>query len=313
MNWYKKDTRLNLLLAYGINQGQVFAELIKNSLFSSDFRVNLISSEEATGFSPLSRQKVICTDLESALSFSKLKNTSYVFFQSPYLTIKNSGVEIDEQKRMYIDVHNILSKATRVISLTEKCRLDTQLHHSKHIYLSQIPSTFSDAISKLTLEGVGVIASDDELVDHEELLSYLRIFSPILYVTPSQTLHANSAVGMRLSTINPVPARPKIQIYLGGDRSDCTPLRIIDASAAGSVVIQIAYDGVAKNGGRWMPTDCIGYFSLDKRNPEFNELDAFIAHLLSNPMFFESILSAQRRYLPNFETNRMAFLELLTK
>lgn len=313
MNWYKKDTRPNLLIAHGENQGHVFAQLLKNSLSNHDFAINLISSSRAHNFEPSYSQSMVCVDAESAIAFSHVKGNVLVFPQSPYEIIENEDISVEEKKKKFLGLHNSLSKAKRVIALSEGCRMEIQQFHSKHIFLCHLPSTQNEIISSLPVEGIAIIVNEVDLGKVQYMLENLQQFNPVLYVNPASKRTITTKLGMRLPMGGLVPVRPAVQIYLGIDRSECSPLRIIDASAAGSVVVQIAHEGLSQGSGRWMPTDCIGYFNLEKSDSDTAEVNAFISHVLTNHMFFDSILSAQRRYMPNYQSNRNAFFELLTK
>jgi len=314
MNWYKKDTRSNLLIAHHEGQGRASAQLLKNALSSPDFSIDLISTSRAVDFKPAYGQSIVCTDVESAVGFSHVKGNVCVFAQSPYEVIEGNSAPLTEKKQLYMALHNSLSKARRVIALSETCRREIQQFHSKHIYLSRLPSTQSDVIAALPLEGIAIIVNDVDLRMYGGMLDRLQQFDPVLYLNASgKRPTAADTMGMCLPAAGLVPVRPLVQIYLGADRSECSPLRIVDAAASGAVVVQVAIDGMNREDGRWMPTDCIGYFNLERQDGDPAELTAFIAHMLDNRMFFDSILAAQRRYLPNYQSNRNAFFELLTK
>lgn len=314
MNWYKKDTRSNLLIAHHEGEGRASAQLLKNALSSPDFSIDLISTSRAGNFKSAYGQSIVCTDVESAIAFSHLKGNVCVFAQSPYDAIEAGSAPLAEKKELYVALHNSLSKARRVIALSEACRMEIQQFHSKHIHLSLLPSTQSDVISALPLEGIAIIVNDVDLHICGGMLDALQRFAPVLYLNSSGKRPATTdTVGMRLPTAGLVPVRPAVQIYLGADKSECSPIRMIDAAASGAVVVQVAIDGLNRHGGRWMPTDCIGYFNLERQDADSSELTAFIAYMLDNRMFFDSILAAQRRYLPNYQSNRNAFFELLTK
>lgn len=313
MNWYKKDTRVELLFAYSEFDEGEFAKVLKNSLPGSDFSIGLITTKEAKDFEPDYGQKIVCTDLDSTIAFSRARTYVHIFSQSPYTFIEESGLPIAEQKKRYLAVHRALNKSNRVIALNEKCRIEIQQFHSRHIYASSLPATSSSLIASLKQEGIAIIVNDNEIDKHRESLAVLEKYKPVLYLNTKEGRMAKNILGMRMPDSGFVSARPLIQIYLGRDQSDCTPLRIIDASAAGSVVIQITHGDAERNVGRWMPADCIGYFNMESQEFDFTELEAFISHLLTNQMFFDSVLAAQRRYLPTYKSNTTAFLELLTK
>lgn len=313
MNWYKKDTRIQVLFAHSdLDKGEL-ATILKNSLISTDISIDLISTKEARDYKPEYNQKIVCTDIESTIAFSKAKTYVHVFSKSPYTLIETSGLPIAEQKSQYSALHRSLNKSRRVIALSEKCRIETQQFHSGHVYISSIPATFSPLISSLEHEGIAVIANECEFNKYERTLATLARYKPVLYLNSKENRFTSETLGMRMPDNGFVATRPLIQIYLGRDQSDCTPLRIIDASGAGSVVIQIAHSDAERNVGRWMPNDCVGYFSIETLEGDFSELEAFILHLLTNQMFFDSVLAAQRRYLPNYKSNTNAFLEMLTK
>lgn len=313
MTWYKKDTRPNLLLAHSVSEGHEFANLLKNALASPDYTVDLIPTSRANNFKLADSQSIVCVDLEAALAFSGLRGNVCLFAQSPYDLIEASTESIEKKKELFLALHNSLSKAKRVIALSDTCRGKIQQYHSQHIYLSHLPSTHSEAISALPLDGVAVIVSDLELRICDELLQNLQQFDPAVYLTPTSARRKVDTLAMRLPFAGLVPVRPKVQIYLGADNSECTPLRIIDAAAAGSAIVQISHKGMNWERGRRMPTNCIGYFNLEQMDTDKSELDAFIAHMLSNQMFFDSILAAQRRHLTNYQSNKNHIFELLSK
>ncbi|WP_208279110.1 hypothetical protein [Massilia oculi] len=313
MTWYKKDTRTELLFAHSEYDDGEFAKLIKNSLPNSEYLVGLISIKDAKGYEPEYGQKIICTDLESTIAFSKAKTFTHVFSQSPYDAIDASDLPLEEKKVRYSAVHRNLNKSKRVIALNEKCRSNIQQFHSRHIYITTLPSTSSSLISNLEQDGIAIIVNSNEIDNYGSILELLAKYKPTLYFNSEENSPAPKIFGMRMPHNGFVSARPLIQIYLGEDRSDCTPLRINDASAANSVVIQINASETERSKGRWMPTDCIGYFNIDRLDLNFAKLESFISHLLGNKIFFDSVLSAQRRYLPAYKSNIAAFLELLTK
>lgn len=313
MTWYKKDTRVELLFAHSEHDDGEFAKILKNSLPNSEHLIGLISTKDAKNYEPEYGQKIICTDLDSTIAFSKAKTYIHVFSESPYTVIEASDLPLDEQKIRYSTVHHSLNQSKRIIALNEKCRINIQQFHSRHVYVTTLPSTSSNLISSLAQEGIAIIVNDNEIDKYDLILEILEKYKPVLYFNSEENRPVPRKLGMCMPHNGLVSARPLIQIYLGEDRSDCTPLRIIDASAAGSVAIQIAHVEAKRSIGRWMPTDCIGHFNIDSSNVNFAELEAFISHLLVNKMFFDSVLAAQRRYLPVYKSNTTAFLELLTK
>lgn len=313
MNWYKKDTRPQLLLAHGGQDGRPFAQLLMHALPGAEVAITLLPSDGAQDFAPGPGQDIVCTDLASSLAFAHVKDAVCVFAQSPYAEIEALDAPMAEKKARFLALHNSLSKARRVLALSEACRVDIQQYHSKHVYLSHLPATRCEAIPGQDAAGIAVIADEAGPGDWSGLLASLQRFAPVLYLTPSGKRRALDAPGVRLPPAGLVPVRPLVQIYLGADHSECPPLRLIDASAAGAAVIQVGLEGMGRERGRWMPTDCVGYFQLERHAPDTAELDAFIAHMLDNRMFFDSILSAQRRYLPTFQSNQTTFFELLTK
>ncbi|GGY66334.1 hypothetical protein [Pseudoduganella albidiflava] len=313
MNWYKKDTRPSLLIAHADEEGLAFAQLLHHALPSNDYAISLMPASGAAAFRPAHEQRVICSDVRSTIDFAHIRGNVHVFAQSPYAAIEQGGMSQVEKQQLYLAVHNSLSKGRRVLALSEHCRMDVQQFHSMHVFLAHLPSTYSDVVSSLDMDGVAIIVNDDELAMWTGVLEKLDQFSPTVYLNSRSEQTPVSAIGMRMPHSGFIPTRPAVQIYLGKDRSYCTPLRIIDASATGSAVVQVTYDGLLRGNGRLMPADCIGYFSLDRQVADPSELMAFVAHLLSNRMFHDSILTAQRRYLPNFQSNRADFFELLTK
>lgn len=313
MTWYKKETRVELLFAHSEYDDGEFAKILKNSLPNSEHLIGLISTKDAKGYEPEYGQKIICTDLASTIAFSKAKTYIHVFSESPYTVIEANDLPLDEQKIRYSAVHRNLSKSKRIIALNEKCRINIQQFHSRHVYTTSLPSTSSNLITSLAQDGIAIIVNDSEIDKYDLILEVLEKYNPILYFNSEENRPVPKKFGMRMPHNGFVSARPLIQIYLGEDRSDCTPLRIIDASAAGSIVIQIAHSEAERSVGRWMPSDCIGHFSIDSLDVRFAELESFISHLLANKNFFDSVLAAQRRYLPAYKSNINSFLELLTK